>query len=460
MLLYPRLPAPTARILIAEMSDADLGTLRQGSSTRHPACTYSPTGGNRIDEREISELRDTLRTIADDCGYPRNVGPAERVRFDHRMASMLHADMGIVPADAAEPGVWAFLACVAVPDIVCWRFPRRTPERFEGGQRNALRRLWWRAHLLGEELMSLLGEDELVQILERPESALGNPRVARAIAAMHIQVCDELHVDGRMRLLRDAAKRVLRLSALVTLDALDADSLSRVARRLLIESAVALGEAQAVLPPAEALQLLADGPAPDGQPDPAADARLRWAARTAVPDPDVAAPIDRTELDPRDLQAIPQANGALWAIPLGRVRLAVVEAVRHGRDRLENLPETAATLLGIENDALTTAEISALLLLARSAQHRGWIDIDDSGGLRFRAAPSGGAVADGQLMEHSLGQVAASIIGAARDDDPAIDLPDAVVEALGHPPPASPTARELIRELRRLLRGGQAGEQD
>jgi Family of unknown function (DUF6339) len=275
MLLYPRLPAPTARILVDEIGGVDLSELRSDSATRHPACTYSPTGGNRVDERHIVDLRDMLREIAETCGYPADVGPSDRVRFDRAAAEVLHSRMGIVPADAAEPGVWAFLTCVVVPELACWRFPRRTSERLEGGPRNTLRRLWWRAHLLdtgGENLVSRLGEDELVQIMERPESVMGNPRVARALARLHLQVCNELGIDGRMRVLRDAAKRLLRLSAVISLDALDQASLERVARNLLTEAAIALGEHQGAAGELGGLSIFAD-PSLSG-PDP--KSREEW----------------------------------------------------------------------------------------------------------------------------------------------------------------------------------------
>jgi hypothetical protein len=294
MLVDPRLPAPTARVLIEEIGEASLDQLRCRSSTSHPACTYSPTGGNRVDEGEIVALRSTLRLVADECGYPSDVTPAERVRFDHTAASALHREMDIVPADAAEPGVWAFLTCVVAPDIACWRFPR-----LEGTPRNALRRLWWRAHVLGsgdETLMSQLGEDELVQIMERPESVLGNPRVARAIARSHIRLCEQLGIEGRMRVLRDAAKRLLRLSALIAVDALDDPSLESVARRVLIEAAVALGETDIEVEDRDDLRLLTHRVAAEQWMD-EDESGLRSAPRAAVPDPGVEAQDDQVDAD-------------------------------------------------------------------------------------------------------------------------------------------------------------------
>jgi hypothetical protein len=253
------------------MAGMSLEELRARSLTHHPACVYSPTGGNRVEENQIGALRATLQRVASECGYPADVGPGDRVAYDRRAASILHRDMRIVPADAAQPGVWAFLTCVVVPDVACWRFPRRTAGRLEGGPRNVLRRLWWRAHLLdsdGDDLVSRMGEDELVQIMERPESVLGNPRMARALAHAHLSVCADVGIGGRMRVLRDAAKRTLRLSAVISLDALDDPSLSRVAEHLLAESVQALGEGQPQHQNLEELQLLTMvGPAGPLSPD-------------------------------------------------------------------------------------------------------------------------------------------------------------------------------------------------
>jgi Family of unknown function (DUF6339) len=453
MLLYPRLPAPTARILIGEMADADLDELRRRSATKHPACIYSPTGGNRVDEREIATLRTLLRDIADDCGYPREVNPTERVRFDQLTGAALHKDMRIVPADSAEPGVWAFLTCVVVPDIACWRFPRRTHERLDGGARNALRRLWWRVHLLdspAQELTSLLGEDELVQIMERPQSVLGNPRVARPFARIHVSVCEELGITGRMRVLRDGAKRLLRLSALIALDALDDQSLEAVARTLLVEAGIALGETDGQISHLANLHLLIRGTDHEKAELSADDRPLRSAQRAAVPD--VGAEDPEGDVDTAGGSALETIGaGDMWSIPLSRLRLAIVQAVQHGCPRLDALVDDVATRLGVDPRAIGEAGQRHIMTLARNAQRRGWIDVDDdTTELRFRAEPSGSAVEDGQLMHHSLAQIAAVVVGRSNGDDLA-ETADAVVETLGDAPPAGITAREIVADLRQEL---------
>jgi hypothetical protein len=94
--------------------------------------------------------------------------------------------MDIVPADAANEGVWSFLSLVVVPEVAPWRFPNLPDERALGKPRNTLRRLWWRAWRYGPDLdfapegLEPLGEDEHVQIEERTRLS-GNRYVAQAI---------------------------------------------------------------------------------------------------------------------------------------------------------------------------------------------------------------------------------------------------------------------------------------
>jgi hypothetical protein len=82
-------------------------------------------------------------------------------------------------------GVWSFLRLVLLPEIGPWRSFDRAQDRLLGHPRNVFRPSWWRAHVLGAGLDAVpegqpLGEDELVQIMERPTLA-ANPAVARAV---------------------------------------------------------------------------------------------------------------------------------------------------------------------------------------------------------------------------------------------------------------------------------------
>ncbi|MGI8774074.1 MAG: DUF6339 family protein [Actinomycetota bacterium] len=251
MLLYPRLLHSEAGDLARERASLSLEDARAKSTTAHAATVFNPTGGTRVEPSELDDLQRTVRAIAAANGYPEQLDVARRQRFDADAAAALKTHMGISASEASQTAVWSFIACILLPDIVRWRYPGQeqgtTLERFIGGSRgirNALGRLWWRGHLLGRtgdfSLLRELGEDELVQITERPVLA-GNPAVARLFAQRFLDHAREFEELSRSDLMRDAIKRLRRLMSFVALDLLTANQLRDVIDQVLGNAAVALG---------------------------------------------------------------------------------------------------------------------------------------------------------------------------------------------------------------------------
>ena len=117
-------------------------------------------------------------------------------------------------------------------DIAVWRFGADADERRYLGNvnRNTFRRLWWRAEILGPDIdLARLGEDELVNIMERP-TVSADRRLARAVAAEFLRRVDDDGVPERMQLMREAMKRLLRLTPLVAFTALDDSEIKNVVR--------------------------------------------------------------------------------------------------------------------------------------------------------------------------------------------------------------------------------------
>jgi hypothetical protein len=243
MLLYPRLPRRTAEAILGQISGTPLDELARGHSLTHPSATFAPTGGNAAAESDLLRVRTSIVDAATAAGYP-DVSTARGFgQFDHECARGLYEAMRIVTADAASPGVWAFIACVVAPDVACWRFANRTEERLLGGPRNTFRRLWWRMRVLGsdgEMLLGSLGEDELVQVMERPTIG-GSPRVATHLCHAFLEMSASTPGIGRMNLMREAAKRMIRLAPSISLDALDVVALDQLVREVLTDSVVAQG---------------------------------------------------------------------------------------------------------------------------------------------------------------------------------------------------------------------------
>lgn len=244
-LLYPRLPRNVARRIVVERSTVSHSDLYQSANLSHPDAEPSATGGHPADRTKLEQVQETIRQVAEQAGYPKPLGGSTQA-FDRPCGTELLKHMDIVPADAAEEGIWSFLTLVVVPEIGPWRFPAQAEERMIGRPRNVLRRTWWRAWALGPDLNQApegcepLGEDESVQIMERP-SLGGNRRTARALqAALWRAELDGLSVP-RSELMRQLARRLRATKSHLSLDAIDDDSLSGLLDGLRHEALRSLG---------------------------------------------------------------------------------------------------------------------------------------------------------------------------------------------------------------------------
>jgi hypothetical protein len=185
------------------------------------AVTYTPVGGNRITDDALSSLREEIHSLAREYGMPNTLrNPSE---FEGRAAGLLRGRLAITPNEASHEEVWSYLTCCWLLDIAVWRFGAQADRRrFIGNiNRNTFRRLWWRAEVLGPDIdLTQLGEDELVNIMERPTIA-ADLRLARAVAREFLSRVDRGAADSRMQLMREAMKRLLRLTPLISFSALD-----------------------------------------------------------------------------------------------------------------------------------------------------------------------------------------------------------------------------------------------
>ena len=253
MLLYPRLLKSDEKRLAARLATMSIENAREESSTEHPDAVYAATGGHRVRKGDLELLQTAMRELAQQCGYPEQPDDQQRRRFDATSGQLLYEKMQISPAEAAHPGVWIFMACVLLPDVVRWRFPgaadRTSEDRFlwkSRGVRNTFGRVWWRAYILYQpetenpfELLYLLGEDELVQIMERPGIA-GSPALAKQICRSFINVSITATGIARSDLLRDAMKRLRRLLVMTSFDALEEAVLQELVDGIFAESITAL----------------------------------------------------------------------------------------------------------------------------------------------------------------------------------------------------------------------------
>jgi hypothetical protein len=248
--VYPRLSDGAARSLLEKYAELDPTELRKRAQSSHPDAAPVAVGGTAVPESSIEDVAVALRELADRLGFPESLSRARIGDFDRPATALLHERMAIVPADAASDEVWNFLALVVLPDVGVWRFPDRAENRMLGRPRNVLRRLWWRAEVVGVDLIDRrdgLGEDELVNIMERPTLA-ADRRLARRMAVAILGAPNG--AVSRSELMRDFAKRMLRAQGAFCLDVLPEDELDAVVQRELQQAIAAMTGKPAVdVPP-------------------------------------------------------------------------------------------------------------------------------------------------------------------------------------------------------------------
>ncbi len=178
-----------------EVARLPRAALLERSSDWDAAVILAPVGGTSVDRAEVRRIQSLVRARMHDADAGAATEEAARRSFDFEVARLLLEEMNIAPHEAAQAGLWSFLACVVLPDVVRWRFPGddtsgTAVRRFTGGARgvrNALGRLWWRAFVFVDRgwddpwhLVRTIGEDQAVAMIERPFLS-GHPPLARHI---------------------------------------------------------------------------------------------------------------------------------------------------------------------------------------------------------------------------------------------------------------------------------------
>ncbi|GEM_PF-785448 len=256
--LFPRLDDGEAELWaskFSEMSPRQIADELPGPDVAGKR--FAPTGGQRVDNDDLRELRNQIMGLAEQGGYPDETSLTARRRFDLELARIL-LDLPIIHGEALRNEVWQYLTCVLVPDLVAWRFGDRSggrvsgptsEERFLGGVRNLLQRLWWRAITLqdpsaDDELWLLdtekggLTEDNLVALVERSHTN-SYVDLCRSIAHQFVfyrKFVDDLENGTHEKLMREVMKRVVRVAAFANLEAVSSDKTQELVGNMFVET--------------------------------------------------------------------------------------------------------------------------------------------------------------------------------------------------------------------------------
>ena len=229
--LFPRLYAPMAESYWKEISECSAEDLARRAGINHPMAAPGATGGVPVDESRLSRIRQGIRSIAIDNGYPDR---RESGTFDTECSRYLCESAAIPEPEALRDEVWNFLTLVLMPDIAVWRFPGRARERMLSGVRNTFQRLWLRGRLIAQGgdchetdwgLIGELTEDAFVAVIERPRLS-ANPCLAREFAEAWRR-CARRTAGNMETIHRLAARNLMATKAVISLDALDISSLAQ-----------------------------------------------------------------------------------------------------------------------------------------------------------------------------------------------------------------------------------------
>lgn len=249
LLCWPRMTSFEASLRWDSLRTESLHAIANGIDVATVQGEYYPLARKRAGTEDLIALRARILQIASSFGYPSLVRGRRLIEFDQTLGAAVHEQMHIMPADAANADVWTFVNTVVAPDIVLWRYgkfdePKKrwliSEDRIFDLTRTTVGRLWWRVHLLGVEVSRLLGEDEAVQLLEKPRIG-GFRDLSRCIAERHLHFAAIGATTRRMELLRDVTKRLIRKMAVQSVYVMNPSQLAGFVDELFLESAAGLG---------------------------------------------------------------------------------------------------------------------------------------------------------------------------------------------------------------------------
>lgn len=244
LVCFPRLSLPHAWEAWNDMRNLTLAEMRdRAAAATVTGAEFYPMAMSRCTDEDLERLRQVVSSAASKHGYPINSTKDSRREFDKIVSRVLYENMNILPSDASNAEVWAFINIRLLPDIAVWRFGRQgsdgweiAEERLFSKDRTVFGRLWWRACLLGPELAEQFGEDLSVQLLERPRIS-GYPPLVRSIASRFL-LADTRYQDTKF--LRDVMKRFTRSLAVISVFQMSQTQIDSFVNEVFLESEQAM----------------------------------------------------------------------------------------------------------------------------------------------------------------------------------------------------------------------------
>lgn len=228
---FPRLSAGEAERVLSTRAGRSITDLEHIRLPALDGARFAPTGPPKVQISFLLDLRDKLTAVARSAGFPDRSEAIFR-QFDTEAAILLEeSDLPLGQVLLSE--TWCWIAVHLTPHLVEWRFGKEdkpTSRRRYAGiiQRNAVGRLWYRAHVMVEpeaedkwSVLKMVTEDAHVAVLERTSIAR-NYRLAKNI----VRTWSTL--GGGEQMLRAATIRIRLRAIMLEMSALSEDQMTEV----------------------------------------------------------------------------------------------------------------------------------------------------------------------------------------------------------------------------------------
>lgn len=207
----------------------------EGPLTSRPDYAANPTSygkgpiakppGALVSPEKLMKLRTDVIADLESAGFEINAQISSVTDWDRALGESLKKNLKMSLVQENDQGVWAYLTLYVFWEFPTWRYHGRkgkgsdgeiiySAKRWEGGNKNVLRKCWMRASALGPDLgtdglsgtVEVLNEDELVNVFERTTLARNRDLLRAIVQTIYIKRPTS---DNRMFAVRRFATAVL-----------------------------------------------------------------------------------------------------------------------------------------------------------------------------------------------------------------------------------------------------------
>jgi hypothetical protein len=318
---WPRMPIDEAIIVFARLRELSPEDAAEYVSTDVEGRRFYATAPTRVDKKQLDDLRSSVLALAERHGFPFARQRRSTPTFDQELAVLFTTATPMLPVEAADEEVWAFITLSVLPDVAVWRWPANPADpdltlvedveepkadsrvdRLLGRRRGVFRQAWWRGYLLGSEACLQLDEDNFINLTDRV-SLTGYRAIGELITHAHLDRIDRATYDRRYTL-RRALVLIGREFGRIAVEALPEEHLQRIIRTAFDQAE--LYTVKAISPIRDAESTIAPAEVAEADPETRAAAVSRFlgaaAAYASVLEP-LLVPVDYTTAMAMLLQA-------------------------------------------------------------------------------------------------------------------------------------------------------------